>query len=376
MRNLKRIIGAVLMLSVTNFTNGQVMGGLLNDDLYKTRVKLVDEFFDRFNGKESRPDIKTDSEDAKLKNLLVLFNGKMFKSMEDSAFVEAKTFAEKVIQDSIILHYQDSTWIEQLKTKREDLGLDFIIATTTRRFTKGAINKAKYHGIIIEEAELFDKNLIDTISDEFFFDLLFIRYEVEYINFLTKDGRILSLKEIISNLDLISQMEFINVLNLDFYALIEPNSIIENSPFSKDDFFNNSKDSCISGKYDLYFKDNSPNIIKKLNLAGMYAIIKLIPLKFSLPLNKSLSIFNVAPRNNKKYSAYFGNEEEYLKIGYLDNKRVVNELKLKERPYCRFVGANLHINTIFPCDISNYEINMDEIMQKGIGKFDFSKVLK
>lgn len=99
------------MLSVTSFINAQVIGGLLNNDLYKTRVKLVDEFFDRFNGKEFRPDIKSTSDDAKLKNLLVLFNGKMFKSMEDSAFVEARTFAEKVIQDSIILHYQDSTWI-------------------------------------------------------------------------------------------------------------------------------------------------------------------------------------------------------------------------------------------------------------------------
>ena len=271
---------------------------------------------------------------------------------------------------------QDLMWIEQLKTKRDDLGLDFIVATTTSKFTKGAISKAKYHGVIIEEAELFDANLIKSISNEFFFDLFFIRFEVEFINFLTADGKILSLKEIITNLDLASQMEFINFLNYDFYSLIEPNSIIESGPFTKDDFFANTKDNFISSKYDLYFKNDSPNIIKKINLDRMYAIIKLIPLKFSLPLNKSLSIFDVNPKSNKKYSAYFGDEEEYLKIGYLDDQKVINEIKLKERPYCRFVGANLYINTIFPCDISNHEINMDEIMQKGIGKFDFSKVLK
>ena len=206
--------------------------------------------------------------------------------------------------------------------------------------------------------------------------MFFIRFEVEFINFLTLDGKILSLKEIITSLDFASQMEFINFLNYDFYSLIEPNSIIESVPFTKDDFFDNSKDNFISSKYDLYFRNDAPNIIKKINLARMYAIIKLIPLKFSLPLNKSLSIFDVNPKSNKKYSAYFGDEEEYLKIGYLDNEKVINEIKLKERPYCRFVGANLYINTIFPCNILNHEINMDEIMQKGIGKFDFSKVLK
>lgn len=136
------------MSSVTNFTNGQVMGGLLNDDLYKTRVKLVDEFFDRFNGKELRPDIKTDNEDAKLKNLLVLFNGKMFKSLEDSAFVEAKTFAEKVIQDSIILHYQDSTWIAKaschgkLKGKAVDFTLYLNVENRRGKMYKWVIAKA------------------------------------------------------------------------------------------------------------------------------------------------------------------------------------------------------------------------------------------
>lgn len=34
---------------------------------------------------------------------------------------------------------EDSMWIEQLTTKKEDLELDCIIATTTRTFTKNAI---------------------------------------------------------------------------------------------------------------------------------------------------------------------------------------------------------------------------------------------
>ena len=37
-------------------------------------------------------------------------------------------------------------WIEQLKTKKEDLELDCIISTTTRDFSTSAIKKAKHHG--------------------------------------------------------------------------------------------------------------------------------------------------------------------------------------------------------------------------------------
>ena len=42
---------------------------------------------------------------------------------------------------------EDSMWIEQLTTKKEDLELDFIVATTTKDFTKNAIKKAAAHGV-------------------------------------------------------------------------------------------------------------------------------------------------------------------------------------------------------------------------------------
>ena len=137
------------MLSATNSIDAQFVGGLLNDDLYKTRVKLVDEFFGRFNGKEFRPDIKADSKDAKLNNVLVLFNAKMFKSMEDSAFVEAKAFAEKVIKDSITLHYQDSVWIAKavchgkLKGKTVDFTLYLNVENRRGKMYKWVIAKAE-----------------------------------------------------------------------------------------------------------------------------------------------------------------------------------------------------------------------------------------
>lgn len=170
MKIIVRTIGVVLMLLVTNFTNGQVIGELLNDDLYKTRVKLVDEFFDRFNGKELRPDIKTDSKDAKLKNLLVLFNGKMFKSMEDSAFVEAKTFAEKVLQDSILLHYQDSIWFAKaschgkLKGKAVDFTLYLNVENRHGKMYKWVITRAE--GSIFNLTPSLQKESIMLMPDD------------------------------------------------------------------------------------------------------------------------------------------------------------------------------------------------------------------
>ena len=106
---------AVMLVAMSSIRAQQVIGGLLNENLYNTRVKLVDEFFERFNGKAFRPDINASAEDANMKNLLLLFNGKMFKSFQDSAFIEAKTFAQKVIHDSIHISYRDSTWIARAR---------------------------------------------------------------------------------------------------------------------------------------------------------------------------------------------------------------------------------------------------------------------
>lgn len=86
----------------------------LNDDLdkvlFRTRIKLVDEFFDRFNGKEGRIDVPEMDSDARLKNLILLFDGKMFSSYRDSVFKEALVMADRIMSDSITINYIDSTW--------------------------------------------------------------------------------------------------------------------------------------------------------------------------------------------------------------------------------------------------------------------------
>lgn len=71
---------------------------------------------------------------------------------------------------------QDVLWIEQLQKKKEDLSLDYILATTTSDFTKGAINKARSHGVIIEKAETFNlESIKEVTSNEFFSDIFFLK---------------------------------------------------------------------------------------------------------------------------------------------------------------------------------------------------------
>lgn len=106
----KLIIIAILM-SLSAAAHSQVPLDMINKHLYETRIKLVDEFFERFNGEEAHAAINKDDKDFRQKNLLFCFNGKMFKSAKDSCFIDAQAFIKNVIDDSLKIRYKDSTWI-------------------------------------------------------------------------------------------------------------------------------------------------------------------------------------------------------------------------------------------------------------------------
>lgn len=83
-------------------------------------------------------------------------------------------------------------WIEQLQQKREDIGLDYIIATTTSKFSDAAIRKAKYHGVILEQAEMLGKATVDNLP-KFFFDAFFLNFELLEMNLYTTNHGKMSL---------------------------------------------------------------------------------------------------------------------------------------------------------------------------------------
>lgn len=85
------------------------------DPNYGAKVKLVDEFFDRFNGMEITPYINKSQSDYMRQNLLSLFNIGMFKSRKDPLYLEADSLIDFILADSTRLNYTDSLWFAKAK---------------------------------------------------------------------------------------------------------------------------------------------------------------------------------------------------------------------------------------------------------------------
>ena len=121
----------------------------LNSGLYDSRIKLVDEFFDRFNGKEGHPDISRKDKDYRKKNLMFVFNGRMFNSKEDAKFKELQNFINTVIEKNISINYSDTTWFAKavchgkLKGKEVDFTLYLNVEHRKEDMYKWVIAKAE-----------------------------------------------------------------------------------------------------------------------------------------------------------------------------------------------------------------------------------------
>lgn len=270
---------------------------------------------------------------------------------------------------------QNAMWIEQLITKRNDLELDFLIAVTTSDFTEGAILKARHHGVIIEKAELFNKTLVEEISGEFYVDLFFLRFSLIECKCLI-GGSVISIKELLQKLSLIRQQELLHFINTDLYFSIEPNEVMDKEDFDMEMFYDHPDNSFIEFEADSFYCDNEhrPPIIKELNIQGFFLKTRMTPFKTTLLLNRSLSVFEVDSHKNKKYFGFFGDEEEYFKLGYLNNKEIQNSLHLKKRKYYRFVRASMTINTVFPNGAAICQDDLDSIIKNGLGEFDMSQL--
>lgn len=107
-------IKAIIVLAITFFTTPifaqTISFNELNDYVQKVRIGLVDEFFDRFNGKTTHPNIPSTAKDSRSKNLMMLFDLSQFSSKNDPKFGEAELMMNKVMEDSLSINYADSTW--------------------------------------------------------------------------------------------------------------------------------------------------------------------------------------------------------------------------------------------------------------------------
>ena len=102
----------------------QVALNMLNQELYRTRVKLVDEFISRFNGEEMRPDLKGNAENLNKTNLLLLFNSKLFKSKNDPTFAKAQEMVDTILANDIKIHHSDTAWVAKAQCHGRFKGKD------------------------------------------------------------------------------------------------------------------------------------------------------------------------------------------------------------------------------------------------------------
>lgn len=100
----------IVSLILTSIKSDAQSFSALNNHLQKVRIGLVDEFFDRFNGKTAHPDIPITNDESRINNLLMLYDLSQFSSKDDPRFNEAREMMDVVIKDSTHINFSDSTW--------------------------------------------------------------------------------------------------------------------------------------------------------------------------------------------------------------------------------------------------------------------------
>lgn len=264
---------------------------------------------------------------------------------------------------------QNVMWIEQLQQKREDIGLDYIIATTTSKFSDAAIRKAKYHGVILEQAEMLGKATVDNLP-EFFFDAFFLNFELLEMNLYTTNHGKMSLAQYMKDINVMERAALLQHINTEFYFSIDPYQVLEANHISREDFYAKEDNSIEMSGNNILPADKKPPFFKNVMIIEWR--IRALPIKISLPLCDSISVFDGETHSNKDYRAIYGNDEDYFRIGYLDGK-LFTELQLKKRQHKRFVSANLELNTIIPEGIDmRFDKDFDYIAHNLLGEFDLS----
>lgn len=86
----------------------------LDRDQYLARVKMLDEFFARFNGEEKRNDMPEEYSD-RASNIMFLFDLSKYKSKNDNDFIAIKNFSNHVIASKSSLKYEDANWFATIK---------------------------------------------------------------------------------------------------------------------------------------------------------------------------------------------------------------------------------------------------------------------
>ncbi len=110
-----KLLFTILLLFICELYVHAQIPPFLNENQFRASINLVDDFMARFNGNKDRQGINKKDKNYEINKILFLFNGKMFKSYEDSLFIEAQKFSDFIAKNKIKILYSDTTWFAKAK---------------------------------------------------------------------------------------------------------------------------------------------------------------------------------------------------------------------------------------------------------------------
>lgn len=167
MKTIAKILIVPLLILISIPLEAQVLlGNELNDYVQRSRIGLIDEFFDRFNGKSSNPELSEKIDNSKENYLITLFDLYSFKSEDDPLFKEAIEMTKIITKDSIQINFCDSTWFALAKCrgtlydKEVDFNLYLSVQERGQGMYKWVISQADGEIFEIEPRNKSDKIML------------------------------------------------------------------------------------------------------------------------------------------------------------------------------------------------------------------------
>lgn len=127
---------------------------MLNSELYKGRVKLVSEFFKRFNGEEKNPYIDPNTSEVDKINLCQLFDADFILKNRSEIEPKAFQFVDSILTNNVKIKYSDSNWFAKTTCigtfKGKEISFDIYLIVEPR-------GNDMYKWVIADvEGEIFD----------------------------------------------------------------------------------------------------------------------------------------------------------------------------------------------------------------------------
>ncbi len=127
---------------------------MLNSDIYNSRIKLLSEFMQRFNGEEDNPFIDSINGEKYKLNLCQLFDSEIILKNREINEPKAFQFIDSVLTNSIKIHFNDAEWYAKVncvgKIKEKEVNFSLYLTVEER-------GKDMYKWVISDvEGEIFN----------------------------------------------------------------------------------------------------------------------------------------------------------------------------------------------------------------------------